>query len=56
MIECIMNNGRTREQIKNKFRKEERGNQAEVDAALNSKMTLNEFFEKHGGKLPAEDI
>lgn len=50
MIERVFEGERSREQIKNKFRKEERKNKAHIDKLLANKegLTLKFFTEKYG--------
>ena len=50
LIENIFEGKRTREQIKNKFRKEEKKNKAHIDVILSNKAgkTLKDFEEKYG--------
>ena len=50
LIEKVFNHERTREQIKNKFRKEERKNKKYIDDLLHNKerKTLKDFEEKFG--------
>lgn len=52
MIEKVFNGERSREQIKNKFRKEERKNKGEVDRLLENKEGLGiRDFEQRFGKI-----
>lgn len=50
LIENIFEGKRTREQIKNKFRKEEKKNKIHIDVILSNKAgkTLKDFEEKYG--------
>jgi hypothetical protein len=50
MIERVFDGDRSREQIKNKFRKEERKNKSFIDGLLRNKdgLTLKDFLSKFG--------
>jgi len=56
MIEKVFNGERSREQIKNKFRKEERMNKGHIDTLLTNKegITLKDFYTMYGGRLSCE--
>lgn len=56
MIEKVFNGERSREQIKNKFRKEERINKGHIDTLLINKegITLKDFYTMYGGRLSCE--
>lgn len=56
MIEKVFNGERSREQIKNKFRKEERMNKGHIDTLLINKegITLKDFYTMYGGRLSCE--
>jgi len=58
MIEKVFNGERSREQIKNKFRKEEKKNKSHIDNLLKNKagVSLKQFIEKYGPlKDPQKD-